>query len=42
MDTQNWFPLQIGHAPSPVITSHGNKALQVATVNGLPIKWGGL
>lgn len=36
MDTQNWFPLQIGRAPSSVITSHGNKALQVATMEIVP------
>ena len=36
MDVQNWFPLQVDHAPPPVAANHGSRALQVATISIVP------
>ena len=36
MDEQGWLPVQVVNAPHTVISNHGGKALQVATVSIFP------
>lgn len=36
MDVQNWFPMQVDQAPASVVATHGNRALQVATISIVP------
>nr|HET6901621.1 DUF2079 domain-containing protein [Ktedonobacteraceae bacterium] len=36
MDGQNWYPVQVTNASVPVVGSHANTALQVATISIVP------
>jgi hypothetical protein len=36
MSEQNWFSLQIMHAPATVMSNHGGKALQLANISIVP------